>query len=288
MRLEDFDTDTRYQATLIDSHRISADESIEEVRELVFDIDHADFNFQVGQCVGILIPGPHEFGHEYHFRLYTIADTPATNSKGHTQLKLCVRRCDYIDDYSGERYPGIASNFLCDLKPGQSATLTGPYGQPFEIPDDKSADILMIGMGTGIAPFRAFIKHIYKSLGDWQGKVRLFYGAHTGLELAYMNDKRDDFTNYYDEATFKAFQAISPRPHWEPQAGISHSLLEQQQEIWQMINKGNTHVYIAGHETIREQLDKAFSEMAGSEDKWTRKRAELVAGKRWIELIYGD
>jgi ferredoxin--NADP+ reductase len=286
MHLEDFDTETRYQATLLESHRITAAESSEEVRELVLDIAANDFSFTVGQNVGVLIPGPHAFGNELHFRLYTIADIPAYGNNGHPQIKLCVRRCFYIDDYSGEKFPGVSSNYLCDLQPGQMVTLTGPYGQPFAMPDNNNADILMIGMGTGIAPFRAFVKHIYDTLGGWQGKVRLFYGAHTGLELLYMNDQRNDFANYYDEKTFKAFEALSPRPHWDEPAALDEALQQHQNEVWDMLNKNDTCVYIAGHESMLGLLDKAFSQMAGSEKNWQRKKAELEAGRRWTTLLY--
>jgi len=286
MHLQDYDTEKQYQATLLESHRITAEQSKDEVYELTFEIQQPNFQFDVGQSIGVLIPGPHEFGHDYHFRLYTIADTPLSNNTDEQQIKLCVKRCHYIDEYSGEQYAGIASNYLCDLKSGQQILLTGPYGLPFEMPEDRNADILMIGMGTGIAPFRAFVKHIYKTLGGWQGKVRLFYGAHTGLEMLYMNDVRNDFSNYYDEETFKAFQAISPRPHWAESGDLAQSLQEQRKEILQMINKSDTHVYIAGHEEIRNMLDQAFTQIVGSKEKWNRKKAELEAGKRWVELIY--
>ena len=285
MRTEDFDTSKQYQATLVSSERITEDDAPAEVKELIFDIKNTDFHYELGQLVGVLVPGPHEFGHETHFRLYTIADDPKT-ARQQQKITLCVRRCNYIDEYSGELYKGIASNYLCDLNPGANVTLSGPYGLPFEVPQDKSADILMIGMGTGIAPFRAFIKHIYHNLGGWQGKVRLFYGAHTGLEMLYMNDKRNDFSNYYDEDTFKAYQAISPRPHWGEPIAIEEALEQHEKEVWDMICDHKTYVYIAGLQAISESLDKVFSKMAKGEEKWQRRKAELQAGKRWIELLY--
>ena len=282
MHIQDFDTTKQYQATLVSSERITSDDSPTEVKELVLQIKQSDFHYQIGQLVGVLVPGPHEFGHEFHFRLYTIAEAPDKQKK----ISLCVKRCSYIDDYSGEEYQGIASNYLCDLSPGDEITLSGPYGLPFEIPDDKTADILMIGMGTGIAPFRAFVKHIYHNVGGWQGKVRLFYGARTGLDMLYMNDKRNDFANYYDENTFKAFQALSPRPHWDEPIDFWQALRQHQQEVWEMICNHKTYVYIAGLEAIDDTLNKVFSNMAGNEEKWQRRKAELIAGKRWIELLY--
>ncbi|MDZ7783877.1 MAG: hypothetical protein U5K56_13400 [Halioglobus sp.] len=77
-----------------------------------------------------------------------------------TRVKICVKRCSYIDQYSGESWPGIASNYLCDLDPGDQLTVNGPFGQPWELPADTSADLLLIGMGTGVAPFRALVRHV--------------------------------------------------------------------------------------------------------------------------------
>lgn len=286
MRLDDFDTETRYTATVVSSTRITPQESDEEVRELILEIDEPDFTYEIGQSIGILLPGPHEFGQQHHFRLYTIADIPEKGPSGAPRITVAVRRCSYIDEYSGEQYKGVASNYLCDLKPEARLTITGPYGLPFEVPDDKDSDLLLIGMGTGIAPFRAFVKHIYQNVGDWRGKVRLFYGAKTGLEALYMNDEKNDFARYVDETTFEAFRALSPRPHWAEPVALEQALEDRQKEVWSMISKPNTHVYVAGLASLRPMLDKAFAKIAGSKEKWERRKAELVAGKRWVELIY--
>ncbi|MGR8932482.1 MAG: FAD-binding oxidoreductase [Gammaproteobacteria bacterium] len=286
MRLEDYKIEPRYSARLVASTRITAEESDEEVRELVLEINSPNFAFEIGQCVGVLLPGPTHDGNREHFRLYSIANTPWEALAQNPMISLCVKRCSYIDDFSGEEYRGISSNYLCDLKPGDTITVTGPYGIPFEVPDDKESDLLLIGLGTGIAPFRAFVTHIYRDIGGWTGKIRLFYGAKTGLEMLYMNDKRDDFANYYDEQTFEAFKALSPRPHWAEPVALDRLLEERKKEIWPIVCDPKTHVYIAGFESIRDMLDKAFASMAGSTEKWERRKAELVAGKRWVELVY--
>lgn len=285
-RLTDYDTSNPLKATIVESTRITAADSEVEVRELVLQVDKKDFNYQVGQNIGVIVSGPHEMGHNEHFRLYTIADIFETNKSKMPLIKICVRRCSYIDDYSGERYDGIASNYLCDLKSGATITITGPYGLAFDIPEDKTSDLLMIGLGTGIAPFRALVKHIYKNVGGWEGKVRLFFGARSGLELLYMNDEKDDFTLYYDEETFEAFQAVSPRPHWDDPIALDYALEERAEEVWNMVMDPKTHVFVAGIDKVGEMLDNAFEKMAGSKDKWQLRKAELVAGKRWKEVIY--
>ena len=115
MRLSDYDTQTRYQATVVTSERITDETSDDEVREIVLDVERGDFSYEVGQSVGVLAPGQGDLGQDYHFRLYSVADLPGRTDDGRPRITLCVRRCGSIDEYSGEFCPGIASNYLCDL-----------------------------------------------------------------------------------------------------------------------------------------------------------------------------
>jgi ferredoxin--NADP+ reductase len=284
--LEDYDTEHRFQASLVSSERITTEASGIEVRELTLDIQKPDFEFQLGQSVGVLAPGTKEFGQEYHFRLYSVADLPERGSSGLPRIKIAVRRCSYVDKYSGEEYPGVSSNYLCDLRAGDRITMAGPYGLAFEVPEEMDANLILIGTGTGIAPFRAFVKHLYQNVPEWKGTITLFYGARSGLELLYMNDERDDFTQYYDSDTFEAFKALSPRPSWAAPIDWDAALAQRGQELWGLLGQPNTYVYVAGLEKMRGELDNAFGEIAGSEEKWARRRAELVAGGRWVEVLY--
>jgi ferredoxin--NADP+ reductase len=284
-RLEDYDTEERFSAKVRETTLLTPADYDDEVRNLVLEVDRADFTFRAGQSIGVIAPGRKELGQDEHFRLYTVANSHEVG-RGKPRIEICVKRCFYIDEVSGERYKGVASNYLCDRKPGDVLTITGPYGLPFEVPDDKHADILMIGLGTGIAPFRAFVRHIYEEIGGWEGKVRLFYGAKSGLELLYMNDRQNDFASYYDEKTFQAFEAVSPHPYLLDEIPLEHLMKRHADEVWSMIMKPDTHVFVAGLENMREPLDKAFTKMAGSFEKWQRRKAELAAGGRWVELIY--
>lgn len=285
-RLEEYDIANTFEGTVLESTRITPEDYPDEVRHIVLDVQKGGFHFDLGQSVGLLVPGPHEFGNKSHFRLYSIASTEQGERPGTSTISLCVRRCFYIDDVSGERVPGVASNYLCDLKPGDTIALSGPYGMAFSLPEDPTANILMIGLGTGIAPFRAFVKHIYEVAGGWKGKVRLFYGAKRGVELLYMNDQKNDLANYYDEETFKAFEAVSPRPYLNEPIDLERTLSENAAEVWEMLQNVNTYVYVAGLEPISEMLDSALSKMAGSAEKWQRLKKHLIACERWAELIY--
>ena len=286
MRLEDYPKEPNYTATVLSTEAITEKGSDVEVRELVLAVDKPEFDFELGQSIGVLVEGPKEFGGSVHHRLYTVADLPQKDSAGQPEITIVVRRCNYIDDYSGEEYIGINSNYLCDRRAGDKITITGPFGIPFKVPDDRNANLLLIGMGTGIAPFRALVKHIYRDVGDWNGKIRLLYGAQSGLELLYMNNQRDDFTNYLDEETFEAFKALSPRPNWADPIAWDLAIEDRADEILNLLSDEHTHVYVAGQKRIRDEMDALFARVCGSMAGWTKIKDELVDQGRWVELLY--
>ncbi len=286
MQLQDYETTTRYTARVLSSERLTAADAKAEVRELSIEVESQDFHARVGQNIGVLAPGRREIGQEYHFRLYSIADIPQTTSDGHQQLRICVRRCKYIDKFSGEEFPGIASNYLCDLAPSDSLMITGPYNQAFDLPKDPHATLILIGAGTGIAPFRAFVKHIYQHHPDFAGRVLLFHGGETGLDLLYRNEEKDDFSLYYDRDTFEAFNALSKRPGWSDSIDWATAMHARAEELGKLLSDPSTYVYVAGLEQIRDELDEVLAEVAGSNQRWFQWKAELEADNRWTELLY--
>lgn len=286
MRLQDYDTRTRYQATVLGSERITPANSKEEVRDISIEVDSPKFRAKPGQNFGVLAPGQTEIGQQYHFRLYSIADLPQETEEGHQRISICVRRCSYIDEFSGERYPGIASNYLCDLHPGDRLTITGPYGQAFQVPKERDATLILIGAGTGIAPFRAFVKYLYQPEQEFTGRILLFHGAQTGLDLLYRNNEKDDFALYYDRDTFEAVNALSKRPGWSDTLDWGEVMHSRAEELCRLLPDPKTYVYVAGLEKIRDELDDVLAEIAGSNQTWFRWKSELEADNRWIELLY--
>jgi ferredoxin--NADP+ reductase len=273
------------EAVLEESKRITP-KTTAEVRHLVLRVLDPAFQFVEGQSIGVLVPGPHPFGNPYHLRRYSIANARSLPQEDGVRLDLLVRRCFYIDEVSGERYPGISSNFLCDAGPGARITISGPYLSPFKMPLDSTANLLMIGTGTGIAPFRAFAQLIYERRGGWQGQVRLFYGGRTGLDLMYANDEQSDLANYYDEKTFKAFKALAQRPLMSSSQALEQGLKSNAAEAWALIQDPKTHVFVSGLGKIAVVLDKVMAEQAGSTEAWQELKMGLIDQRRWSELIY--
>jgi ferredoxin--NADP+ reductase len=285
-QLSDYDVSRSCEAVVKENNRITP-KNTPEVRSILLTVPHARFVYVAGQNIGFTVPGEQAYGHASHFRLYTIANTPPPETEADTDIELCVRRCFYIDEVSGEEYPGLASNYLCDLQPGDKIAITGPYGDAFSMPDDSDANLLMIGTGTGIAPFRAFIQHIYDRQAVWAGKVRLFYGARTGTENLYQNDIRNDLANYYDQETFQAFEGLTHRPWIDKEdTGLSQVLEDNAAEIWELIQDPKTHVYLAGLPKTAEDFYKAMAKIAGSETRVRWMREEMIEQKRWSELLY--
>lgn len=286
MRLMDYDTTNKMSATVVSSTRITPADSKTELRHVDLAVDSIDFSHEVGQSVGVLVPGPHEHGRKEYLRLYSIAGSGMGDDGITPVISLLVKRCSYVDEINGELYDGKASNYLCDLKEGDAVTLVGPFGLAFTVPEERDANLLMIGLGTGIAPFRAFLKHIYNDLGGWEGHVRLYHGAMTGIELAYMNDQNADLEYYYDQETFKAFQALSPRAHFDAPVDLEGAMAQNADEVWAQLQDPKTHVYVAGLKQIGELLDKALVKIVGSPEAYQRQKATMIEEGRWAELIY--
>ncbi|MEO5343062.1 MAG: FAD-binding oxidoreductase [Gammaproteobacteria bacterium SHHR-1] len=273
------------EASLLGSKRISPEDT-DEVRVIDLRISDSAFRYQEGQTIGVLIDANSEFGNYQHHRYYSIANARDQATDEDVDIQIIVRRCFYIDEVSGEQYPGVASNYLCDAKPGDKITLTGPYKNVFKMPKDRSSNLLMLGTGTGIAPFRAFVQRIYADQNGWDGQVRLFYGDRNGLDLRYLNQVDQDLANYYVEDSFKAFQAVTQNYVADETQALEHTLKDNLEEAWDLLSQPNTHVFLAGTHKANKALQKTLAERAGSKEDWERLKQKMQDEGRWSELLY--
>ena len=83
--------------------------------------------------------------------------------------------------------PGIASSYIFTLKPGDKVIMSGPYGDFHPIFDSKK-EMMWVGGGAGMAPLRAQIMHMTKTLKTTDRKLSYFYGARALNEVFYLQD----------------------------------------------------------------------------------------------------
>lgn len=94
--------------------------------------------------------------------------------------------------------PGIASSYIFTLKPGDKVIMSGPYGDFHPIFDSKK-EMIWVGGGAGMAPLRAQIMHMTKTLKTTDRKMSFFYGARALNEVFYLKDFQElekEFPNF--------------------------------------------------------------------------------------------
>lgn len=95
--------------------------------------------------------------------------------------------------------PGIASSYIFTLKPGDKVVMSGPYGDFHPIVDSKN-EMMWIGGGAGMAPLRAQIMYMTKTLKTTDRVMNYFYGARALNEVFYLNDflqLEKEFPNFH-------------------------------------------------------------------------------------------
>ncbi len=125
-------------------------------------------------------------------RAYSMANYPAEGDV--FMLTVRIATPPFKPDRSGfmDVNPGIASSYIFSLKPGDKVIMSGPYGD-FHIKDHPAdmankPEMIWVGGGAGMAPLRAQIMHITKTLHTTDRKMHYFYGARALNEVFYLND----------------------------------------------------------------------------------------------------
>jgi Na+-transporting NADH:ubiquinone oxidoreductase subunit F len=95
--------------------------------------------------------------------------------------------------------PGIASSYIFSLKPGDKVLMSGPYGD-FHPHYDSKSEMMWVGGGAGMAPLRAQIMHLTKTLHTTDRVMHYFYGARALNEVFYLQDflqLEKEFSNFH-------------------------------------------------------------------------------------------
>jgi Na+-transporting NADH:ubiquinone oxidoreductase subunit F len=150
-------------------------------------------------------------------RAYSMANYPAENNIVMLNVRIATPPASHPNVP-----PGIMSSYLHSLQPGDTATVSGPYGEFFA--KDTDAEMIFIGGGAGMAPMRSHIFDQLKRLHS-KRKMSFWYGARNRQELIY----KDDFDQLQKEHdNFEWHVVLSqPRPdeNWTGYTGYVHTIL---------------------------------------------------------------
>jgi len=181
------------------------------VRHIEFDVTGTQLAGRCipGQAIGVLPDGLDKDGREHKLRLYSLASPTRGEDGQGCILSTTVKRLIDEDWNTGGLFLGVASNWLCDRKPGDKVRLTGPSGKRFVLPVDAAAhDYVFFATGTGIAPFRGMIADLLE--GGVNTRVALVMGSPYATDLLYDKWLRETAAKH---PNFSYITAISREPN---------------------------------------------------------------------------
>lgn len=173
-------------------------------------------------------------------RAYSIASSQSMHTD---TVDLCISRVD--EQINGRRVLGVCSNYICDraIINSYEVSIYVHENNRFRLPEDQSKDIIMVGPGTGIAPFRAFIEE------------RIFLKENKGIDVGrnwlYFGDQKkafdylygEEFTRYRDKYGLKVTTAFS-RDQVE-KVYVQTRMKENSAELYEWIKNG-AYFYVCG------------------------------------------
>jgi benzoyl-CoA 2,3-epoxidase subunit A len=202
-------------------------------------------------------PGSDDKGKPHHARQYSIASPRNGERAGYNNLSLTVKRV--LEDHQGQPVRGVASNYVCDLKVGDTVQVIGPFGNSFLMPNHAPSNIVMICTGTGSAPMRAMTewrrrqRQLGQSVG---GKLMLFFGARTQEELPYFGPLQSLPKDFID------INFAFSRTPGQPKRYVQDALRERSADVGALLNDANTYFYVCGLKSMEEGVLLALSDIA--------------------------
>jgi len=244
-------------ATVVGNVQVNDAGTANETHHIVLDFGHMPFPVLEGQSIGIVPPGTDAQGKPHHARQYSIASPRNGERPGYNNLSVTVKRV--VEDHDGKPVKGVASNYLCDLKTGDTVQVIGPFGSSFLMPNHPKSNIVMICTGTGSAPMRAMTewRRRLRQSGKFEGgKLMLFFGARTPAELPYfgpLNKLPKDFIDI--EFTFS-------RESGKPKRYVQDALRDRSADIAALLKDPNTYFYVCGLKSMEEGVVLALRDVA--------------------------
>lgn len=214
-------------------------------------------------------------------RLYSIA---SSQTEVEEEVHLTVGVVEYLkgDD---SRFGGASSFLSHRLEEGGEVKVFIENNNNFKLPQDDSAPIIMIGPGTGIAPFRSFIQE--RDNREAQGKNWLFFGDRTFTQdFLY----QVEWQKYLKSGILTQLDVAFSRDQHE-KVYVQHRILEQAEQVWQWLNDG-AYLYVCGDANrMAKDVHEALIIVAQQQGNLSREQAEeyvsdLRKAKRYQRDVY--
>jgi len=283
-----------YTGKVVSTKRIVGPKATGETCHIIIDHD-GNAPYCEGQSFGVLPPGNREKdGKPHSVRLYSIAASRYGDDMSGKTTSLCVRRATYWDPELKADDPakkGVCSNFLCDSTPGTDIKLTGPTGKVMLMPEDKpDTDLIMVATGTGIAPYRSFIRRLFventPAASAFTGQAWLFLGVANSDALLYDDEWQETLAAYPDN--FRLDYALS-REATNKKGGkmyIQDKVEEYADEVFNKLDNG-AHIYFCGLKGMMPGIQDMLKDVCTSKgidyDEWLK---GLKTNKQWHVEVY--
>ncbi len=173
-------------------------------------------------------------------------------------------------------YRGICSNYLAGRRSGETIHATVRETKAgFRLPDDASVPIIMVGPGTGLAPFRGFLQQraALKAGGARLGPAMLFFGCrHPEQDYLYADELKAFAADGITELHTAFSRSEGPKTY------VQDLVAAQQERVWSLIEKGAI-IYVCGdggkmEPDVKAALVAIYRERSG---------ADAAAAQRWID-----
>jgi cytochrome P450/NADPH-cytochrome P450 reductase len=142
----------------------------------------------------------------------------------------------YLDS---KEYRGVSSGFLADVRPGQLVEISIGTNDRFRLPEDPSTPVIMIGPGTGIAPFRGFYQAIEAEIETRRRPAMLFFGCRNEQDYLYQSE--------LESAPIELQVAFSrPTTPNTKKKYVQDLLWSNRDRVWKYLEEEKAHIYICG------------------------------------------
>jgi sulfite reductase (NADPH) flavoprotein alpha-component len=241
-------------------------------REIVDFLNDYNVSFSEQEFLELLNPLQH--------RLYSISSSPKTHSG---EVHLTVATLKY--KFNGRDCEGVASCFLADrLKKGDKVGLFMHPNKSFSIPQDNTAPMIMVGPGTGIAPFRGFIQERIER--NATGENWLFFGDRTKNDYLY----QEALEKWQEQGKVRLSLAWS-RENNKQKTYVQNLMLKEGADLFNALEKGGYFFVCGDASKMAKDVDATLLEIvarfgAMSIEKATNYINELKKQKRYVRDVY--